>query len=968
MLGRQWFQPLGISVNAPTQTRVYGLGQLSSTQSENCTLFENLPAKFKQFECFRPGLGHYRGLPVKLCINPTARPRRLKARRVAFARRKVVDEEIDRLVREGVWKGPLETAEWSTPIVPVFKPGRNQPRLCGDYRSTLNLVVEMDEYPMPTVEEAFSNHAGCQMFSKLDLKDAYMQLPVEEETAKALTVCTHRGLFSVNRLPFGICSGPSIFQRRMCDLLAGIDGVIVWLDDILVAGPSAEVHDERLGVVLQRLSDAGLRVHPTKCQIGRKDIQYLGFNLDKDGITPLRSKVAAILDLPRPNDVGELQTFLGKLNYYDKFLQSRATVFEPLYRLIDKGVSWTWEEKQEEAFCKAKEMLSSSKLLVHYDLQKEVVIYCDASPVGVGAVLSHVQEDGTDRPIEFASRSLTKPEKNYSQTDKEALSIIFAVKKWHCYLAGRKFVVVTDHKPLLGLFGCDKPMPQVISPRLERWMLFMACYAYEIKYRPGKVHCNADTLSRLCVPGSTSSEEVQLANLFLMTSVESPHLSADQVAAETAKDAVLQKVLKCVMEGWPKKNGDKEIWSFFQKKDEISTERGCLLWGSRVIIPRILQEAALRHLHAAHMGVVRTKRLARVLMWWPKLSTDIEQMVAVCKACQATRARTPRLPTTPWPEATGPWERIHIDFAGPFHNRHFFVIVDAKTGWTDAKWVPGPTAEAAINSLGTCFQYNGLPMTIVSDNGSAFRSHKFSSFCTARGVRQLFTAPEHPSSNGRAERFVRTIKEMLTRLSGNDWNAKLATVLDALRTTPGQDGLSPNQRLMGRKVHTFYSLVLPKSLTPGCGPPEPVFSTGDPVWFKTHKAKVWSPAVVAKPLGAKMALLDTGNARHADQVRRRVEDTVSRAQAAAPSQMQQPKVLMDLPSAVPRVRFPSAPPLLLTPEPRVRSPSPPLLQEPHFSGSEPPKGAHGKGRGRRSLSEQQPLRRSERLKNPGGEK
>jgi hypothetical protein len=261
--------------------------------------------------------------------------------------------------------------------------------------------------------------------------------------------------------------------------------------------------------------------------------------------------VEAIRKAADPKDVSELHTFVGKLAFYDRFMPNRAAVLEPLYRLLHDDVEWVWGAVEKEAYRQAKELLCSSKLLVHYDLEKELVVSCDASPKGLGAVIAHVFEDNFERPIEYASRTLSPAEQNYSQIDREALAIVFAVKKWHNYLAGRHFVIYTDNKPLLGLFGTDRPIPHVISPRVERWMVMMGCYSYELRYRPAKEHGNADALSRLLVPGSPAAEPPEPPGIFLMTGTSSPHLAAAEIAEETRKDTVLSEVVHWVQEGWP---------------------------------------------------------------------------------------------------------------------------------------------------------------------------------------------------------------------------------------------------------------------------------------------------------------------------------------------------------------------------------------------------------------------------------
>ena len=916
LMGRQWFQPMAIRVTkdameaavlhaspaAPGPAAAPGAALTPPEQpavpsppppahrgSPTWTeAMAAIPTPLREYSCFREELGRYTGEPIKISMLPTARPVHGAVRKVPFPRRTLVGEGIDDNISKEVWKGPLDWSEWATPIVPVFRPGK-PPRLCADYRTTLNPHLAPVSFPMPTMEESFACLAGNVVFSKLDLKDAYLQVPVDEESARLLTVTTHKGLFSVHRLPFGLATAPILFQRLLTGLLRGIDGVVIWLDDILVAARQRGVHDDRLREVLRRLSDAGLRLHPTKCTLYQSCVEYLGHRVDTHGITPLESKVLAVLKAPPPTDVSQLSSFIGKLNFYDRFFEDRATKLEPLYRLLEKNKQWVWGEAEQAAFEAAKHMLASTKLLVHYDLEKEVIVCCDASPYGLGAVLAHRYPDGSERPIEYASRTLNAAERNYSQTDREALAIIFAVIKWHQFLAGRRFVIVTDRKPLLGIFGQHRTFPQVLSPRMERWLLTLGCYAYELVWRPGKDHGNADALSRLPLPGSNLPIAVHALSclpvpgpemaapeppgIFLLTGSASPHLQADEVAAASLADPTLSKILDWTRHGWPAKDPGGNVSPYFKLKDAISCVRDCLLWGNRVIIPAALHGRALRHVHAAHMGIVRTKALARLLFWWPGLTKDIERLVETCAACQATRARAPRLPVTPWPSADAPWSRLHVDFAGPFMNKHFLVLVDSFSGWMDVFPVQGPTTEEAIRCLTMSFRYNGLPFTLVSDNGAAFTSHRFREFCIQRGVKQLYTAPRNPASNGRAERMVRTVKDILRRLPDNaDLQSKLDVALESLRTAPGPDGRSPAERLMGRQVRTSLSLVrpAPKSQVPAV---EHHFSPGETVWYQRHGNKTWQPATVSNCMGRVMVVVhgDDGNqaTRHVNQIRRR---------------------------------------------------------------------------------------------------
>ena len=370
-------------------------------------------------------------------------------------------------------------------------------RICGDYKTTVNPELQAEQYPLPRIGDIFANLAGGQKFSKIDLRQAYHQLEMEEDSKKYLTINTHMGLFQYNRLVFGITSAPAIWQRTIDQVLEGTSGTSCILDDMIISGKDDDVHLTNLEEVLQRLQLHGLRANKAKCEFFKEKITYCGHDIDSNGLHKSAEKVEAVLKAPRPNDVAEVRSFLGLINYYHRFLPNLSTAVHPLNQLLEKNHKWKWTEQCEAAFHKVKEMITSEQVLTHYDPSLPLRLACDASPVGIGAVLSHVMSDGTKRPVAFASRTLTKTEQKYAQIDKEALSIVWGVKKFHVYLFGRSFTLYTDHQPLTSIFHPRKSIPVVTAARLQRYALFLAGYDYTIEYKNTKVHSNADGLSRL---------------------------------------------------------------------------------------------------------------------------------------------------------------------------------------------------------------------------------------------------------------------------------------------------------------------------------------------------------------------------------------------------------------------------------------------------------------------------------------
>ncbi|XP_028164039.1 uncharacterized protein K02A2.6-like [Ostrinia furnacalis] len=319
LLGRNWLEPLEISLK---------INFISNNQS---SYLEKIVTKHN--EVFKEGLGTYRGKPVTVHLKPEARPKFLKARPVPFAIKDRVEKEIDRLVEEGVLRSE-SYSDWATPVVPIVKKN-GEIRLCGDYRSTVNLATEPDTYPMPTASEVFATVAGAKYFTTLDLDRAYTQVIVDNDTAKLLTLNTCKGLFSVHRLAFGVKACPGIFQRLMTSLLGGIAGVAVLIDDIIIGGTTIEEMFNRLDAVLERIKNAGLRLNKSKCKFAQTRVEFLGFIIDAEGIHPARSKVECIWNTPAPQNVQQLQAFLGLYNFDERFIPQKAALLEPLHRLLD---------------------------------------------------------------------------------------------------------------------------------------------------------------------------------------------------------------------------------------------------------------------------------------------------------------------------------------------------------------------------------------------------------------------------------------------------------------------------------------------------------------------------------------------------------------------------------------------------------------------------------------------------------
>ena len=368
-------------------------------------------------------------------VKPDTKPRFCRTRSVPHALKEPIERELDRLESEGVIE-PVSHSDWAV-AVPKLD---GTVRLCGDYKVTVNPSIDIDQYL-----------SGGQKFTKLDLSSAYQQMPLEEESRPLVTINTHRGLYRFIRLPFGIASALAIFQKAMDVILQGLPQVICYLDDILVTGDSNQEHLQNLEEVLRRLHRNGVRLKKRKCAFMQSSVDYLGHRIDSQGIHPDTRKVEAIQNAPQPTKVSELRSVLGMINYYGKFVPNLAWLLHPMYELLKANQRWVWSKECEEAFSQAKNHLVEAPVLVHYDPKYPIRVAGDASNYRIGAVLSHTYPDGSEHPIAFASRTLSSQERNYPQVEREALSLNFGIRKFHKYVYGRKFTVITDHRPLTAI-------------------------------------------------------------------------------------------------------------------------------------------------------------------------------------------------------------------------------------------------------------------------------------------------------------------------------------------------------------------------------------------------------------------------------------------------------------------------------------------------------------------------------------
>ncbi|XP_048247554.1 uncharacterized protein K02A2.6-like [Haliotis rufescens] len=891
-------------------------------------------------DVFKEELGELKDTKVKINISIPSQPRFYKHRNMAYALRDKVENELERLEQQGVIK-PVQYSEWAAPTVPVLKSDQSSVRICGDYKLTVNQVAKPDCYPIPRIEDLFASLSGGRKFTKLDMSNAYQQIVLDDDSKKLTTINTHKGLYEYQRLPFGVSAAPAIFQRTIECLLSDLPHVCVYLDDILVTGVDDAEHNKNLNEVLDRLQKAGLRLNASKCHVKKDSVTYLGHRIDAQGLHPLEEKVNAIVSAPAPQNVTKLKSFLGMVQYYQRFLPNLSTTLVPLHGLLQKDAPWSWTKKHDTVFLKVKSHLSSCKVLTHYNPDLPLNLAADASPYGVGAVLSHIMPDGTEKPVAFASCSLSPAEKNYSQLDKEALAIVFGIKKFHQYLFGRKFQLLSDHKPLMGLLDAEKGIPVMASARLRRWALMLAAYDYSIVYKPGSKLANADCLSRLPLQTSVSVPPVPGDTIMLLENMAEFPVNVRQIQFWTRKDPLLARVKKLVECGFPENlKPDTELKPYIQKKTELSVQDGVILWGNRVVVPPQGRKQCVDVLHEAHPGIARMKAIARGLVWWPCIDSELENKVRTCSICQESRSSPCEAKLHPWDWPSKPWSRLHIDYAGPLQGQMFLIIVDSHSKWMDVFPVNSATTSATLECLRRTFSIHGLPETIVSDNGTCFTSDEFAIFIKRNGIQHICTSPYHPASNGLAERSVQTFKQGFKKLSGGSINTRVSRFLFRYRNTPQTTtGSSPAQLLFGRRPRSHLDLLHPDIGVKVQHKQEKQahyhnrhtksreFAVGDLVYVRNFLGKPkWLPGEIIQctgPISFKVSLENNKIARrHVDHLIKRYVDPDA-VKPESPELLEESEVSKSVITFSPELPEPSSVPVSPadTPFPRTRLPT-----------------------------------------------
>ncbi|KAK7099608.1 hypothetical protein V1264_003723 [Littorina saxatilis] len=756
---------------------------------------------------FSDGVGKIKDVKVKLHIDQNIQPVAQQHGRIPFHVRKDVEAELERLERLDIIEQVQGPTPWISPVVVVPKKTGGV-RVCIDMREA-NKAISREKHPMPTMDDLVADLNGSTVFSKLDMRNAYHQLELEENSRYITTFTTHVGLRRYKRLLFGVNAASEIFQNTIAGLLQGIPGTRNLSDDIIIHGRSQQDHDESLRITLQRLEENGARLNKEKCVFSVNELTFFGHKFGEKGVSADPEKVKTITNTSAPENVSEVRSFLGMTQYMSRFIPGYASITEPLRKLTRKETVWKWTKEEQQAFDKLKHSLTNTPVMSYFSQTEDTTVLVDASPIGLGAILMQ-----KNKVICYASRALTDTEQRYSQTDREMLALVYGVEHFHLYLHGSSFTVVTDHKPLLGIMQSRKPT----TARIERWRLRLMPYNMTLIYRPGRDDLNpADYISRHPYPQTPPTRENAGEEYirYVTRNAIPKAMTVQEVRDATQQDDTLENLMCAVQSGrW-----DCNLTEYARFKDELSVHDGVILRGHRLIIPASLQRKVVEIAHQSHQGIVKTKKLIREKVWFPGIDKMVEEIVKTCIPCQASYpGPSVREPVISTPLPSEPWVSIAIDFAGPFPTGDYVMVVtDEYSRYPEAEIITSTSAEVVIAKLDEIFARQGFPQTVKSDNGAPFQGLVFSNYTSMCGFKHRKVTPLWPETNGQAERFIETLNANIRASEADNlnWKKQLQIFLRLYRGTPhSATQVSPFEALRGRKMNIGLPNLAPVNPTP----------------------------------------------------------------------------------------------------------------------------------------------------------
>ena len=678
-------------------------------------------------------------------------------------------EELDRFLDENLKSGRIRPSK-SPMASPVFftKKKDGSLRFIQDYRK-LNDMTIRNRYPLPLIPDIMNRIQGAKYFTKLDVRWGYNNIRIREGDEWKAAFRTNRGSFEPLVMFFGLCNSPATFQTMMNDIFKELidEGVVVvYMDDILIFTKTKEELEKVTCRVLQVLREHNLYLKPEKCTFGVEKVEFLGLIVSENRVEMDPVKIDGVRNWPIPKNVKQLQSFLGFINFYRRFIEGFARIARPLNDLTKKGAVWTWGEKRQEAFETLKRRVTSAPILIQPDVTRPFKLETDASDYAVGAVLSQLCDDEKWRPVGFISKSLSEPERNYPIHDKELLLVIRALEEWRHLLEGctHAIDIFNDHRNLTYFM-----QSQTLNRRQARWSLYLSRFNFVMHHRAGKSSGKPDALSRRSdfqKDEPDNQDQIMLSpSLFVRASGGVVLRMAEAELLKRIRDGTA-KMRESEVEALRKGNDGKDEW---KEEGEVIVVRG------KVFVPR---DAQLRHdiVHAhhdlpiaGHPGRWKTHELVTRNYWWPGVSKYISQYVKGCDKCNRTKiyptAPAGRLEPNAIPERR--WQVVTTDIISGLPESHGFnAIWVAVDRFTKRIRVAPTTAE--VDSVGIArlfrdhvWRNHGLPEQIISDRGPQFVSKFTRELNRLLGIQTSLSTAFHPQTDGQTERVNQEIEQYL---------------------------------------------------------------------------------------------------------------------------------------------------------------------------------------------------------------
>ena len=740
------------------------------TDPQKDLLFKTL----KQHEPLFDGkLGAWKMDPVKITLkDPNVKPYHARAYTIPKIYENTVHDEIMQLVDRNVLK-QVNRSEWAAPTFIVAKklnPGETvaRARTVTDFRK-LNECLVRHPYPVPSIQNLLQTLEGFKYGTSLDLVQGYYQMPLDEESKKLCTIVLPFGKFEYQVLPMGICIAGDVFQERMNELFGHLPYVRCYIDDVLIiTKDSWEEHCEALNTVFTLMAQHGLKVNAMKSFFGKKELEYLGFIVNRKGIKPVPSKVEAIKAILPPANRRQLRRFIGMINFQKEMWPRRSAMLRPLTRLTSKNVPFKWTDVEQKAFDEIKQKITQDTMLRFPDFNKPFDVHTDASDTQIGAVIS---QEG--KPVAHFSRTLNSAQRNYTVTDKELLSIVEVLKEYRSILYGHRVKVYTDHKNL------THSNTQTVSQRIMRWRLIIEEFGIELIYIKGEHNVAADALSRMPRSNSTQLSAPALeTNEISSTLTEECPINYDLLHSEQEKNALLQRMVNSPEQGDPKLTlspfvgGGKSVQLITNAKGQI-------------IVPPSLQKKLVVWYHERLMHPGRDRLYESIYQHfdWPKpgqLRKAVEWNVKTCKICQKAKKTSKHYGQLPAKQVeTKPWETLHIDLYGPKTIKRrdgtkikfqVMTMIDPVTGWFEMKSFDDGTPETITNLLEIAWLCRyPRPLVIIADRGGEFVGQFFEKNLKEEyGIKLKLITTANPQANAVVERIHQVIGNMLRSLDLED--------------------------------------------------------------------------------------------------------------------------------------------------------------------------------------------------------